>query len=284
MIATPNAPTPYDGKNWGTLVTSDQVRRHAAPLGTKSHRPIPHIEPIEYVQDMLTTRGFVLSEPTIYLTNDPDRSNMFAGWGISHSALPATRGFQWEAFLINSHNKKHSLQLGAGHRTFICSNGMVSAPLGMYRSKHTTHVNSIDKSGLVRWKSRLLGMCDRIIVECRRLHQTIESLKGVELNASSALDDERVRALVLKSADDGLINAAGALSVYRHWKNPEHDEFKQDDTVWRLMQAYTSQARGKSGFDAKDSMTKMFDMFADEFGTVRLSTLEDPLAVPGGDF
>lgn len=286
MIATPEAPTPFDSKNWGTLVTEDQVRRHRiVPQATRSHQPIPHCDPVEYVQDTLSRMGFVLSEPTIYLTNDDFRSNMFAGWGIAHKDLPATRGFQWEAYLINSHNKKHSLQLGGGHRTFVCSNGMVHSPLGVYRSKHTTHVNAIDKrTGLPRWKSRLLAMAQRLVTECRRLHQTIESFKDVGLDATSAIHHERVRSLTLDAADKGLINAAGALSVYRHWKNPEHEEFKDDQTVWRLMQAFTSQARGKSAFDQKDTMTKVFDMFADEFGTTRLSTLTDPVAVPGGDF
>jgi hypothetical protein len=116
------------------------------------------------------------------------------------------------------------------------------------------------------------------------LHQTIGSLKEVNLDPTSETHHSRVRSLVLKSAEDGLINAAGALSVYRHWKNPEHVEFRDDSSVWRLMQAYTSQARGKSGFDSKDTMTKVFDMFADEFGTTRLSTLTDPVAIPGGDF
>jgi len=209
---------------------------------------------------------------------------MYAGWGISHRSLPDTRGFQWEAFLLNSHNKKHSLQLGAGHRTFICGNGIVSAPLGIYRAKHTTHVNSVDpKTGLPRWKSRLLTMSNRILTECRRLHQTIESLKKVELDPSSEVHQMQVRAFALDSAHRGAINAAGALTVYKHWLKPEHDEFKQDNTVWRLMQAYTSQARGKSGFEAKDSMTRMFDMFSQEFGTLALSNLKDPVAIPGGD-
>lgn len=277
------APKPYDAAGWGDLVTRRQVERlDETPRATQTHQPVPHHVCIDYVQDCLTRREFVLSDPTIYL--DSSRHNLYAGWGIRHKSLPPAKGFGWECFLLNSNNKKRSMMVGAGNTTFICGNGMQIAPLGMYRAKHTKNVGAVDKSGLPRWQGRLLRMVNRIDVECRRIHHVVTSCKQVTLDPDSKTHRAHVRSVVLQSAHEKKMNAAGALSVYNHWLTPEHAEFKKDKSVWRLMQAYTSQARGKTQFESHDNMIHMFDTFADEFGTVKMSTLKDPVAIPGGDF
>ena len=293
-IVTPKSPTPFDGAGWGQLVTRDQVGHHnPIPDPTKSHRPLPHHEVMDYFTATMDRMGFVLSEPTLYLSKDDYRSNFFAGFGIAHKDLPADPSFQWQSFLINSHNKKHSLQIGAGHETFVCSNGMVLAPLGLFRTKHTKYVNNIDESGLPRWKNRITRMCENIENECRRYLNLTQSLQGVGLDAESRSHRQAVQSLCLESAVRGIVNPAGAVSVYKHWDNPEHKEFTEDQTVWRLMQAFTSHDRGKSAFTRRDRNGMMFDLFSERFGTLKadgttpVRSFDTPVVVQasnGGDF
>ena len=269
-VATPTPPTPFDGKGWGQLVNEQQVHLHKVlPDATRTHRPIEHHRTLDYTKSTMDRLGFLLSDPTIYLSKDEYHSNMFASWGIAHPELPNNRGFQWQMFLINSHNKKFSLQVGAGHETFVCSNGIVMAPLGRYRAKHTAKVMFVDESGLPRWQNRILQMCNNVRKECDRYSKIISSLKNVIVDPDSDVHRQSVRSLCLDAALKDIVNDAGAATVYRHWINPEHDEFKADGTAWRLMQAFTSQGRGKSAFDHRDRMSEMFNLLSDEFGSLR---------------
>ena len=293
-IVPPKAPTPFDGGNWGTLVTEDQMRRTSmAPEATRSHQPIEHAAAFDYFSGTMSRMGFVLSEPTLYLTNDENRSNMYAGFGIAHVDMPQDRDFQFQAFMINSHDKSYSLQVGAGHETFICTNGMVLAPLGISRAKHTRHVHRVDASGLPRWQNRVLQSCQNIQNECLRFLKLTGSLKTVGLDPSSTVHRKHVDHVLMEARRRGIINNAGVASVEKHWMTPEHEEFKSDETVWRLMQAFTSHNRGKSAFRSTNTTSDMFNLFSDKFGTLRadgtvpvrqLDTPTLPAMSDGGDF
>ena len=270
-LATPKAPTPFDGeKGWGQQVTPTQLAQHKfMPTPTKTHCPVDHSRVVDYFSSTMERLNFVLSEPAIFLSNDEFRSNMYVGFGVAHPDLPTSSEFQWQAFLINSHNKKFSLQIGAGTETFVCSNGMVMAPMGLHRTKHTKNIDVIDASGLPRWQGRIMEMCDNLTNEYKRFTSVTDSLKKFELDPSSHVAQKEVQSLVLEAALQGIVNPAGAVSVYKHWQTPEHQEFREDKSVDRLRQAFTSHDREKSVFNRKDRNSMMIDLFSDRFGTLK---------------
>ena len=295
-VQVPKAPSPFDGeKGWGTRVTLDQVRNHTRmQTPTDTHVPIPHIKTIDKFTEYLKRDGFILSEPAIYLSNDDYRSNMYTGFGIAHPDLTSSGDTQWQAFLINSHNKKFSLRIGVGEETFVCTNGMIFASLGQNRTKHTKNVWEIDASGLPRWQNRINLKVRDLLKEFTKFKSITDSFKKVELDPNMETAKRAVQSICVEAACRGIVNDSGAVNVYKHWLEPEHPEFKKDGTVDRLRQAFTSHDRGKSYFGRGDRNVKMIDLLSHRFGTLTSSgaapvrSFDQPAVVTpvvdGGDF
>ena len=268
-ITPPAAPTPWDGKAWGSIVRMDTLRQHrnVMPMRTNSHCPIPHDTVLDLYMNEMWNSGFVLSDPVIYLSQDPQRARMYAGFGIAHRDLGNQPGLTWQSMILNSHDKSRALTIGAGHEVAICSNGMMITPLGRCKTKHTRYIQERILDVISEGVNSLLGTFSGI-------KQALDSFKATELDPKSETHRGTVDHILGRAWREDIINPASVKAVWDHWMVPEHPEFARDCSVDRLYQAFTSADRGKNAFTRNNRQEGMFTLLAEECGTI------DPRNIP----
>ena len=102
--------------SYGAKLTREELARVATPVGTATHKPIPHIAVVEKLIEALGFRqiGIVQEEYAV----SADGMRMFGVMDLSS-------GFQGCRFAIglrNSHDKSFRLSCTVGLRIFVCEN------------------------------------------------------------------------------------------------------------------------------------------------------------------
>jgi len=262
-------PNVQDRPKWSKLVPTDTLDRYDHLISfqdpTENHQRLGHGLVKDKFFEECDRQGFEYSEPVSYLSTDELRSRMITQVTIRHRDIISDTNFVWQAFLRNSHDQSMALGVGLGHFELVCLNGLqVLVEITGTKTKHTRNVGK-------RWENTISAGVNGVKTYAKRLNSTIESCKDVELDPTSKTHRRKVDHVVMEAARRGIINNAGTISVDKHWRDPEHKEFKDDKSVWRLMQAFTSHDRGKNLMTQHVRSSKMFELFSDTFGTQPLS-------------
>ncbi|HZL68014.1 MAG TPA: hypothetical protein VFC29_11875 [Candidatus Limnocylindrales bacterium] len=111
------APTPTMTLcSYGTKLTREELARVATPVGTATHKPIPHIAVVEKLIEALGFRqiGVVREEYAV----SSDGMRMFGVMDLSSGF----DGCRFAIGLRNSHDKSFRLSCTVGLRVFVCEN------------------------------------------------------------------------------------------------------------------------------------------------------------------
>ena len=100
------APTMTLG-SYGTKLTREQLARVATPVGTATHKPIPHIEALGFRQIGVVREEYAVSS---------DGMRMFGVMDLSSGV----DGCRFAIGLRNSHDKSFRLSCTVGLRLFVC--------------------------------------------------------------------------------------------------------------------------------------------------------------------
>ena len=202
----------------GKYVSRDEVARTDTPSSTQTWRPVPHIDVIEAVTEVIRAHNWNIEGEKFGLVNEGKR--LFGVMEISSSSSP-----EWRRCigLRNSHDKSLAVGLTAGIVVCVCTN-LAFGGTTVVKRKHTSR---IDLSELI--DRAVASLEDDFLTE----ETVCENLKDVYLK-----DDDEARSGIVRAAELGVINSSDILPAYREFKSPSHEEFAEP-TRWSLMNALT---------------------------------------------
>ena len=202
----------------GKYVSREEVAHIETPSSTDTWRPVPHIDVIEAVTEVIKAHRWDIADERFGLASEGQK--MFGVMEITRSSSP-----QWHRCIgiRNSHDKSLAVGLSAGIVVLVCSN----LAFGGTRLINRKQTSRIDLNELIDWAVASLED-DFLTTETR-----CEDLKDEYLK-----DDDEARSCIVRAAELGVINSSDILPVYREYKQPSHDEFREP-TRWSLLNAFT---------------------------------------------
>ena len=202
----------------GKFVSRDEVARIDTPVSTDTWRPVPHIDVIEAVTEVVRAHNREIEGEKFGLAREGQK--MFGVMEISRSSSP-----EWHRCIgiRNSHDKSLAVGLSAGIVVLVCSN----LAFGGTRLINRKHTSRIDLNELIA----------RAVASLEDDFLTTET-KCEELKDAYMKDDDEARSCIVRAAELGVINSSDILPVYREYKQPSHEEFREP-TRWSLLNAFT---------------------------------------------
>ncbi len=202
----------------GRFVSRDEVARTDTPCSTATWRPVPHIDVIEAVTEVIKAHSWEIEGEKFGLASAGKR--LFGVMELSSSSSP-----EWHRCIgiRNSHDKSVAVGLSAGVSVLVCSN-LAFGGTTVIKRRHT--------SGIVL--AELIDRAVKSLVDDFLTTETIcEDLKDAYLE-----NDDEARSCIVRAAELGVINSSDILSAFREFKSPSHIEFAEP-TRWSLMNALT---------------------------------------------
>ena len=202
----------------GKFVSRDEVARTDTPSSTATWRPVPHIDVIEAVTEVIRAHNWNIEGEKFGLASEGQK--LFGVMEISSSSSP-----EWHRCigLRNSHDKSLAVGLTAGIVVCVCTN-LAFGGTTVVKHRHTSGIILAELIG--RAVASLEG--DFLTTE-----SVCEDLKDVYLK-----NDDEARSSIVRAAELGVINSCDILPVYREYKQPSHEEFREP-TRWSLLNAFT---------------------------------------------
>ena len=202
----------------GKYVSRDEIARIDTPSSTASWKPVPHIDVIKAVAEVVNAHKWDIEDERFGLASEGRK--MFGVMEISRSSSP-----QWHRCIgiRNSHDKSFAVGLSAGIVVCVCTN-MAFGGTTVIKRRHT--------SGII-----LAELIDRAVASLEDDFLTVETVSE-ELKDAYLKNDDEARSSIVRAAELGVINSCDILPAYREFKSPSHEEFKEP-TRWSLMNALT---------------------------------------------
>jgi hypothetical protein len=191
-----------------------------APLGTATHKVIPHHEVINALVDTLSLRHIAPVREEYAVSKDGMK--MF---GIME--LETTfQGCRFALGIRNAHDKSMRLAMTVGYRVLVCDNMAFSGDFTPLLAKHSKNFN-------------LIHSLDIGVSEMQRNFDPMT--KQVARWRDSLLTDVSAKLIIYQAFIEGDIDLPKHLAapVHNLYFNPEHEEFAPR-TMWSLSNAFTS--------------------------------------------
>src|SRR5437867_11443175 len=204
------------------LVAREQLTLVETPVATRSFKPVPHIELIDTLDEVLGLNQIVIRKEEYALRRDG--STLF---GVLQLAYADTEDGTAALGLRTSNNKTMSIQICAGLSVFVCDNLVFRGDLIALNRKHT--------SGL-ELRSELSTAVLRFQEHFGRLTSEISSLK--ELN----LTDAQAKAIIHDVFVQGILPIRFLPDASRLYFEPLVDECRASHS-WSLHNAFTAVAK-----------------------------------------
>ena len=202
-------------------VGRNEIAMVPTPAATASWKPVPHLDVIDAVTDVVKGQNWTILEEQYGLARDGQK--MFGVIRINKSS-----SLEWSRCIgiRNSHDRTLAVGLTAGISVCVCSNLCFGGSMVLKRR----HTSRIELEGLVTEAIDALG--DEFLT----LETVAEDLK------LQYVRDDAARAAIVKAAEAGAVNSCDVLPVFREFKSPSHPEF-EEPTRWSLLNAFTENAK-----------------------------------------
>ena len=202
----------------GKYVGRDEIASIPTPTGTASWHPVPHLDVINAVSEVVKAHNWTITEEQFGLAREGQK--LFGVMKINRSSSS-----DWVRCigLRNSHDKSFSVGLSAGISVMVCSN-MAFGGSTVIKRRHTSRIE-------------LAQLVDIAVNELENeflmMEEVCEKLKVLYLK-----DDDEARSRIVRAAEIGAINSCDIVPVFREFKHPQHEEFSEP-TRWSLLNAFT---------------------------------------------
>lgn len=205
----------------GREVAREELSRTGTPAPTATWQPIPHEVLLREVEDSLARNRLRVTAEQHALAREGDR--YFGLLQVANGKEPGDHA--WILGLRNSHDQSFPAGLVVGSRVFVCDNLAFSGEIVIAR-RHT------------RW---ILRDLPRLVLEgvgqlAGRWHSQEERYARYR---TTAVTDGEAHDLVVRALDARVITTVQVPEVLRHWRRPEHREFRER-SAWSLFNAFTS--------------------------------------------
>ena len=200
------------------FVSREEIALVPTPAGTESWKPVPHLEVIEAVTDVVKANHWEVLEESFGLAREGQK--LFGVMRINKSSSP-----DWSRCigLRNSHDKSFAVGLSAGISVMVCSN-LAFGGSTVIKRRHTSRIE-------------LTSLVDMALSELENefliTEQVCEDLKILYLK-----NDDEARSKIVRAAELGAINSSDIIPVLREFKEPRHEEFREP-TRYSLLNAFT---------------------------------------------
>jgi hypothetical protein len=202
------------------LITRQQLMTVPTPLGTVTHRPIPHYEVIGALVETLGLRKIGVTAEEYAVSKDG--MNMFGVMEIDQGM----EGARFALGIRNSNSKLFRLSVTVGYRVFVCANLAFHGDYSPVLAKHTKNFSIMNALSI--------GVDDMM----RNFKPMVES---VNLWRNSQLSDVSAKMVIYRAFIEGEFEAPRHLDrkVHDLYFNPRHEDFAPR-TMWSLSNAFTS--------------------------------------------
>ena len=202
----------------GDFVDRNAVALVETPEGTDSWKPVPHIEVIEAVTEVVKAHNWTITEEQFGLAREGQK--LFGVMKIN-----TTSSSDWTRCigLRNSHDKSFSVGLSAGISVMVCSN-MAFGGTTVIKRRHTSRIE-------------LAQLVDVAVNELENEFLIMEKVCE-EMKVQYLKDDDEARSRIVRAAEIGAINSSDIVPVFKEFKQPQHEEFTEP-TRWSLLNAFT---------------------------------------------
>ena len=197
-------------------MSRDEVARTDTPCSTSTWHPVPHIDVIEAVTEVVRAHNWKIEGEKFGLAREGQK--MFGVMEISSSSSP-----EWHRCIgiRNSHDKSFAVGLSAGIVVCVCTN-MAFGGTTVIKRRHTSRIV-------------LAELIDRATASLEDDFLTVETVSE-GLKDAYLRDDDEARSCIVRAAELGVINSCDILPVFHEFKSPSHVVFKEP-TRWSLMNA-----------------------------------------------
>lgn len=229
--------------NRSRKVESDELIGIETPESTSSWCPIPHTRLVNLLTASLPAYGLSVVNQVHAVYRDGLR--YFGLFQVENGDQHADYSLVFG--LRNSHDKSFPAGICLGSGVFVCDNLAFSSEVVVGR-RHTRFINR-DLPGLVQ---KAVGK----LVDMRTAQDTrIKAYKETELVDSQAHD------VICRALRGRAINATRVPKVLDQWHAPDHPEFAQEKTGWRLFNAFTETLKGSSMVELPTRTQKLHGLF-----------------------
>ncbi len=203
------------------FVGRDEIALVPTPLPTNSWKPVPHVEVIDSVVDVIKHHNWSVINEQYGLARDGQK--MFGVLRINKSS-----SLEWSRCIgiRNSHDKSFSVGLTAGISVMVCSNLAFGGSMVLKR-RHTSRMELEDM---------VTTAIDNLEEQFLTLENVAEDLKFQYVKPDNA------RVAIVKAAECEVINSSDIVPIFKEFTKPRHEEF-DDPTRWSLLNAFTEIAK-----------------------------------------
>jgi uncharacterized protein DUF932 len=204
----------------GRDVTREELALIKAPQGTETWFPIHHAEVLTTATRTLKDAGFEITRERLSVAKGGDRF-----FGTLDLTAPIVEGITLAVGIRNSCDKSCPIGFCAGSRVFVCSNLAFTSEV-VVSKRHT-------RNGQNRYVEGL----SRAVASLGQYQATqAEWIGGLR---SRNLAREEADSIILRSFEDDLIGARQLPLLIEEWRNPQHEEFREQ-SAWSLWNAFTA--------------------------------------------
>ncbi len=218
------------------------------PQGTLTWTPIPHKAMIDLVESKLPNYGLsIVKEQHALMRNG---SRYFGLFQVINGSPDDDYGLV--IGIRNSHDKSFPAGLCLGSGVFVCDNLAFSAEVVVGR-RHTRYIMSD--------LPRLIGNALGKLVQARHDQQ-----HRINVYKSTGITDERAANLLFKAFEHKAITKTKLGEAWKQWKTPNHKEFAEEKTLWRLFNGVTEVQKGTNPFELSARTQRLHGLMDAEAG------------------
>jgi hypothetical protein len=204
----------------GGKLSRQQLALVPTPLGTATHRPVPHAEVVEALIETLSFRhiGIVHDEFAV----SKDGMKMFGVVDLD----TGMHGCRFSIGIRNAHDKSMRLALTVGYRVFVCENMAFSGDFEPVLAKH----------------SKNFSLQNALSIGVDQMQRNFDGMrKQVDSWRQAQLTDVAARLIIYRAFIESELEVPKHLArtVHEGYFAPQHEDF-QPRTLWSLSNAFTS--------------------------------------------
>jgi len=201
-------------------LTRLQLADVPTPLGTATHRPVPHVEVVEALVETLSFRhiGVVTEEYAV----SKDGMKMFGVLDLD-TGMP---GCRFSIGVRNSHDRSMRLAAVVGVRVTVCENMAFSGDFQPVLAKHSKHFSL---------QNALSIGVDQMQRNFEPMRRQVEEWRSMQISTMAA------KLIIYQAFVESDLDAPKHLARQVHdlYFRPVHPEF-EPRTLWSLSNAFTS--------------------------------------------
>ena len=201
-------------------LTRQQLSAIPTPLGTATHRPVPHSEVVEALIETLSFRHIGVVKDEFAVTKDGMK--LFGVLDLD----TGMHGCRFSIGIRNAHDKSMRLAMTVGYRVFVCENMAFSGDFQPVLAKHSKH----------------FSLQNALSIGVDLMQRNFDGMrKQVDGWKESQLSDINAKLVIYRAFIESDLEVPKHLArpVHELYFNPQYEEF-QSRTLWSLSNAFTS--------------------------------------------